>query len=337
MRRCLSDISLKRVMTITAAAAATLLALLWLLIAQPGVPGTVWPAPEADAGRLRSHVRLLSVDMAPRDAEHPANLDRVAAYVRAQLKASGGRVFEQVYWFGEWNARNRRVERGPYRNVIAAFGPDTAERLVVGAHYDSYGVMPGADDNASGVAGLLELGRLLGRRPPRIRTELVAFSLEEPPYFATEFMGSAQYAARLKSQGVRVRAMLALEMIGYFPRASQSQSYPALLLRLFYPSRGDFIAVVGKGDLNRLVKRAMRRVRGLPVCSIAAPSVLPGIDFSDHRSFWAQGYPAVMITDTAFYRNRNYHTAKDTIETLDFQRMAQVVDGVRAAVQDLDR
>lgn len=275
--------------------------------------------------RLEAHVRALAEDFRPRDFAHPANLDRAAAYVAAELAAAGGTVVDQPF-----EARGRR-----YRNVIASFGPVTGDRIVVGAHYDAVGAFPAADDNASGVAGLIELAHLLSREPLSRRVELAAYALEEPPFFRTPRQGSAIHAAALRSRGVRVRAMISLEMIGYFTDAAGSQGFPIGALRAFYPSEGNFITVVGglgQIALVRRVKRAMRRASPLPVHSINAPRWVPGVDFSDHASFWDAGFPAVMITDTAFYRNPHYHTAADTPETLDYERMAMVVQGVHAAV-----
>lgn len=275
--------------------------------------------------RLQEHVRLLSETFAPRDESHPEHLDRAAAYIHGELERAGGMVSEQAY----------DVNRTTYRNVIAWFGPDTKERIIVGAHYDVAGEQPGADDNASGVAGLIELAYLLRQTPLPLRVELVAYTLEEPPYFSTEAMGSAIHAASLKRLGVRVRAMIALEMIGYFTDAPNSQHFPFPLLKLFYPSQGNFIAVVGKlgqGSIVRRVKRAMQKASPLPVYSINAPRWIPGVDFSDHLNYWKAGYPAMMITDTAFYRNPHYHTIHDTPDTLDYQRLAMVVQGVYAAI-----
>ncbi len=243
----------------------------------------------------------------------------------ASLREAGGKVEDQAF----------QVRRITYRNVLAHFGPATRERIVVGAHYDAAGPFPGADDNASGVAALIELARLLGETPPSIHAELVAYTLEEPPHFTSPAMGSAVHARSLKARGIAVRAMIALEMLGYFTDAPGSQAYPLPIFKLFYPSRGNFIGVVGKlgqGALVRRVAKAMRRAAPLPVHSISAPTSLQGVDFSDHRSYWKVGYEAVMITDTAFYRNPNYHTEFDTPETLDYGRMARVVEGVRAAV-----
>ena len=278
-------------------------------------------------GRLQAHVKMLSETLAPRHWQAPENLDRVAGYIVKQLIKAGGRVTEQVY----------TVERaGRFRNVIASFGPQQGPRVIVGAHYDAHGPTPGADDNASGVAGLIELGRLLGEtKTLGSRVDLVAFTLEEPPYYGTTHMGSWVHAAALKREGAVVRAMISLEMIGYFTEAPDSQRFPHPLLGLFYPSRGDFITVVGRvgqGAVVRQVKKAMQRATYLDVYSITAPVRLPGVDFSDHRSFWAHGYRAVMITDTAFYRNDRYHTPRDTADTLDYDRMAEVVRAVHHAV-----
>jgi hypothetical protein len=288
-----------------------------------------------DIEAMRHHVEVLARDFVPRDYEHLANMNRAADYIRQALSRAGGRVTEQSFEITEWSPQNKKIRRGPYRNVIAAFGPEEGERVIVGAHYDACGPYPGADDNASGVAGLLELARILGEKPPVLRTDLVGYALEEPPIFATDQMGSAVHARSLSHAKVPLRAMISLEMIGCFRDEKGSQSYPVPLLRAFYPSRGNFIAVVGRTDqikITGLIKRAMKSAGALPVRSINAPAWLPGIDFSDHRSFWAHGYPAVMITDTASYRNPRYHTPLDTPDTLDYERMAQVVEGVAAAV-----
>ena len=222
-----------------------------------------------------------------------------------------------------------------YKNVIAAFGPESKERIVVGAHYDAAGEFPAADDNASGIAGLIELAHLLQDVSLPMRVELVAFTLEEPPFFRTAYMGSAIHADSLNKQQASVRLMISLEMIGYFSDALNSQNFPSSVLGLFYPSKGNFIAVVGSfgaGSAVRKVKRAMRSASSLPVYSINAPAFLPGIDFSDHLNYWRVGYDAVMITDTSFYRNKAYHTSNDKADRLDYQRMAMTVQGVYATV-----
>jgi|SRR5215213_440616 len=281
-----------------------------------------------DPSRLEAHVRKLSIELTPRDASHTDNLDLAAAYIKDEFSQTTTFVSEQAY----------RVQGTSYRNVIAHFGPESEERIIVGAHYDTAGPLPGADDNASGVAGLIELARLFARQPPSLRVELVAFSLEEPPYFRTTGMGSSVHAQSLRQQNVHVRAMFSLEMIGCFLDAPNSQIFPVGVLRAFYPSTGNFISVIGRlgdGLLVRRTKAAMRNAAPLPVYSINAPGFVPGVDFSDHLNYWQAGYSGVMITDTAFYRNRNYHTAQDTAEKLDYKRMGMVVEGVYAAVNEL--
>lgn len=301
------------------------LLVLWLVIAQPR-----WPTHEpvsfsVPTEQLEQHVRRLSVSFHPRNWRHSANLDRCADYVRGELAAAGAVVRDQPY----------EVHGMLFRNVIGRFGPEQGELLVIGAHYDAFETTPGADDNASGVAALLEVARLLGTHPPSQPVELVAFTLEEPPFFRTENMGSARYAAELKASNRPVAGVLILEMVGYFTDAPFSQDYPSPLLWLMYPSRGNFLAVVGRHDQGRWIREVKRGMAGatpLAIHSIRAPTALPGIDFSDHLNFWAQGYPAVMLTDTAFYRNKAYHTAHDTPERLDYDRMAEVTAAVAAFI-----
>ena len=182
-----------------------LLLVLWFWVTQP-LFGSAAPSSErtVEPARLEAHVRKLSVELGPRDESHIENLDRVAAYIKAEFSQTTTSVSEQTY----------RVQGKSYRNVIAEFGPNSEERIVVGAHYDTAGPFPGADDNASGVAGLIELARLLAQQPPPMRVELVAYSLEEPPYFGTTGMGSSVHAESLRKQNIRVRAMFSLEMIG---------------------------------------------------------------------------------------------------------------------------
>jgi peptidase M28-like protein len=313
-------------LSLMALAMAAMLFLTWVWGTQPlflAVERTLVPPVSPD--RLEAHVRTLSETFFPRAVTHPAQLDQVAAYVRQEFARAHGRVSEQPY----------TAAGTTYRNVLALFGPDTKERIVVGAHYDAAGPRPGADDNASGVAGLIELAHLLREASLPLCVELVAFTLEEEPYLHDAPMGSAVHAASLRRQNIPVRLMLSLEMIGYFTDAPHSQRFPLPFLSAVYPSQGNFIAVVGnlsQGLVVRRVKRAMRSASPLPVHSFNAPSSVPGVDFSDHRNYWRAGYNAVMVTDTAFYRNPHYHTTQDTAETLDYGRMAMVVQGVYAAV-----
>jgi hypothetical protein len=305
-----------------------ILVLAWALITQPLFsPSQAHKnLPAVDPAKLEAHVRTIVEQLSPRDGEHPQNLDRVAEYIRLKFENANGRVAEQPY----------KTMGHSYRNILASFGPETGQRIIVGAHYDAAGPKPGSDDNASGVAGLLELSWLLGNAPPRVRVDLAAYSLEE--YFGTSYMGSAVHAQSLKRQNTSVRLMISLEMIGCFTDAPNSQSMPVSFIKPFYPTAGNFIAVVGSlGQWRgvREVKGAMRAASDLPVCSLNAPRSIPGVDWSDHLNFWDTGYDAVMVTDTAFLRNKRYHTIYDTPDTLDYKRMAKVVQGVYAAVLDL--
>jgi Zn-dependent M28 family amino/carboxypeptidase len=318
--------SVLRILSATACVLALLLVLAAVLIRQP-VPGSAsfLSRERADPARLRRHVEFLTVEAAPRDSDHPESLDKAAAYLHDQFSRAGARVSEQPF-----TARGKT-----YRNVIASFGPDGGPLLIVGAHYDAFGdfgANPGADDNASGTAGLLELSRLLKGRSLDHGVVLAAYSTEEPPFFASPKMGSAVHARSVEAS--HVRGMICLEMIGYF---QEEQPWPHWFLRLLYPDRGDFIAVAGRWSdrtLAREVKRAMRGAETVPVYSFTAPRSA-GLDASDQLSYWDRGISAVMVTDTAFVRNAGYHTPADTAATLDYDRMAGVVDGVLNTVLHL--
>lgn len=278
---------------------------------------------------LFKHVKALVNTPQPRNSNNIASLNSAAEYIRSQMAAMGGRVEEQLY----------TADGKEFRNIICSFGPEDGERIVVGAHYDVCEEQPGADDNASGVAGLLEIARLLAKEKElNHRIDLVAYTLEEPPYFRTENMGSAVHAKYLHDNNIKVKAMISLEMIGYFSEKPNSQEYPIGLLKLFYPRKANYIAIVGKlgqGRIVRRMKKEMKRGSAIDVRSINAPASIPGIDFSDHLNYWKYGYDAVMFTDTSFYRNKNYHEKSDTIETLDFEKMAEVVKGAYNAIVSL--
>ena len=316
-----------RISTLVAVAAVTaLIAGFFAALSQPFVEPLASAPPAVDPARLEAHVKRLSVDFHPRRFDEARNTALAAQYIHDTFAAAGANVSTQEFAVGH----------ATHRNVIARFGPGAGPLLVIGAHYDSYGATPGADDNASGVAGLLELARLLGREPPPRPVELVAYALEEPPFFRSADMGSAHHVRALRAAKREVQLMLSLEMIGYFADAPGSQRFPAPGLSLLYPDRGDFIAVVGRlggfGSTRR-VKAIMAGATDLPVHSINAPPLLPGIDFSDQLNYWNAGYDALMITDTAYLRNPNYHARTDTFDTLDYRRMADVVRAVHAVAQ----
>ena len=284
-------------------------------------------AQTADTARLRQHLTRLTTTPQPRNYRHPAVLDSVAAYLGQQLRVAGAHsVSEQPY----------AVQGQTYRNVLASFGPIDGPRLIIGAHYDVCGEQPGADDNGTGVAALLELARLLGQQPSLpYRIDLVAYTLEEPPFFRTPQMGSYVHAAALKAAGVPVRGMVALEMLGYYDDRRGSQHYPIGPLKLIYGSRGNYVTVAqkfGNGRFGRRFARQYRAGAALPVKRFKAPAWLPGIDFSDHLNYWKFDYSAVLLTDTAFYRNRRYHEAGDTLDRLDLRRLGLAVDALLATV-----
>lgn len=284
-------------------------------------PKKVDVAIEVSSAQLRNDVEFMVRAFVPRDASYPENLQKMAKYLQGRFGETGARVRVQEY----------EINNQKYFNIIASYGPEIGARIVVGAHYDTCCELPGADDNTSGVAGLLALAPLLAKATLKQRIDLVAFTLEEPPYFRTDGMGSARHARILAEEKVQVDVMIALEMIGYYTDEQDTQEYPFNLMKLFYPATGNYLAIVGRtseSNITRKIKSRLLAATRLPIYSINAPAFIPGVDFSDHLNYWNHGFTAVMITDTAFYRNKNYHTAGDTPNTLDYSRMAEVVRGV---------
>jgi Zn-dependent M28 family amino/carboxypeptidase len=223
-----------------------------------------------------------------------------------------------------------------FRNIIGRQGAQRGGSLIIlGAHFDSVQGTPGADDNASGVAVLLEAARLLARARVLSQVLFCAFNLEE-----LNMVGSGYFAKKLKSAGAKVAAMISLEMVGYTDSRPGSQKYP-LGLKAFYPDRGDFIGVIGNwnsASLLRRFTRQMRQVQGLPVETLSVPGnggLIPAVRLSDHAPFWDAGYPALMVTDTSFFRNPHYHGSTDTLETLNLDFMAKVCEGVIRTVRAL--
>lgn len=293
------------------------------------VPGTSVASSEPlkMAARLRKHVEMLAGEIGQRNIFVPRGLDRAAAYIEGELESLGFAVASQ-----EFQVQGQRC-----RNLIVSIsGSNTdAGELVLGAHYDTHPGTPGADDNASGVAVLIELARLAARAEFQRTVRFVAFANEEAPWFGTDAMGSQVYARGAKTRRAQIDGMISLEMVGYYTERPGSQSYPPGF-SFFYPDRGNFIALVSDlrswGWKNE-VEEILRRNMTLPVQSVATFRFVPGVDLSDHRSFWNEGYRALMITDTAFYRNPNYHRISDTPETLDYARMAELTRGLLALLQ----
>jgi hypothetical protein len=264
----------------------------------------------------------------PRNHLNLLTLDFVADYIFNELSKNCDTVYYQKYL----------VNGLEYKNVIGVIGSNNKEKIILGAHYDVAGNQEGADDNASGIVGLLELSRLISKENLDYQIEFVAYTLEEPPYFRTDFMGSHIHAKSLHDKNVKLKGMICLEMIGYFNDNKNSQDYPIGFLRLFYGNRGDYITVVqkfGNGRFGRQIKRKMKSQNLIKTKSFKAPAKLPGIDFSDHLNYWRYGYSAVMITNTAFYRNKNYHEQTDKMETLDLKRMGLVIDEVFMTLRKL--
>ncbi len=281
------------------------------------------------AGRLSTEVKYLSETIGERNVWRTGSLQAALNYFRSSLQQSGYSVTERGY----------RVEGQEVSNleVSVAGSESTGETVIVGAHYDTVAGTVGADDNATGVAAVLELARLLRGSKPRKTIRFVIFVNEEPPFFQTSRMGSLVYAQQLRRDNVRVSAMISLEMLGFYTDVPGSQQYPALL-GLFYPSRGDFVGFVGNSESRPLVRRSIRAFRestDFPSEGIAATADWPGIGWSDQWSFWQERYSAIMITDTALFRYPYYHTALDTANRLDFDRMARVVEGVRRVIESL--
>ncbi len=274
---------------------------------------------------LEATVRFLTSISPARSFSNPDSMKRAADYISQKFQEYGLEPSQQ-----EFMAAGRR-----YVNIIASAGPREGNRVIVGAHYDVCGNQPGADDNASGVAGLLDIARFAKEHESalRYRIDFVAYALEEPPFFGTTQMGSYAHAESLYKNNVRVKGMICLEMIGFFTDAKKSQSYPLSILRLFYPTTGNFISVVGNFGSSSLANNMARHLKAttVGVSKLQAPSFLTGVDFSDHRNYWKFGYEAVMVTDTAFYRNANYHEKTDTISTLDFKRCSKWSKGCAGA------
>ncbi len=268
---------------------------------------------------LEQHLNNIINTDAPRKYTNVDVLDQVADYIFNVFNS-----YADTTYYQEYDAYDNT-----YRNVVCVFGPQDAETIVVGAHYDVCGDQDGADDNASGVAGLLELARQLRGQELDYRIELVAYTLEEPPFFRSLLMGSHVHAKSLFDEGREVYGMFCLEMIGYFDDTKGSQDYPLGVLKLFYGSKGDYITLVNKFKKDKFARKFSRKFKKSKVVEtkkFTGPKKLEGVDFSDHLNYWKYGYSAFMITDTAFYRNKNYHETTDTLETLDILRMAKVVD-----------
>ena len=255
----------------------------------------------------------------PRNYKNLDSLNEVADY-----------IFQYFQKFcPETRFQEYQVKDNTYKNVICFFKGKNTKRKVFGAHYDVADHQPGADDNASGVATLLELARLLSKKQEPLKNdiELVAYTLEEPPFFYGENMGSAIHAKSLKQSGIDLDYMVSIEMVGYYDKKPWSQFYPLPLFYLFFPHRGTFLTLIGglkEYFQIRKLKSKMSSLKKPTLFSFNGPTVIQGLDYSDHSSYWKLGYNAYMVTDTSFFRNHNYHKTTDTIDTLNFDIMKDV-------------
>jgi Peptidase family M28 len=323
---------------VAAVLVAAFAALVWYMI---GVPGRAHRGPlppltteEADlARRLPAHI--VAVASRPHNVRHYAELEKSARYIEQQLAAFGYAPLAQVY----------RVDGRDVRNIEATIEPADAAHspgsLVIGAHYDSAGDAPGANDNGSGVAALIELARLLAdlRGQSRARIRLVFFVNEEPPYSHSPDMGSYRYAKLLAERSERVLGMISLETLGCFFDQPGTQKYP-FPFGLIYPTEGNFIAFVGllssrSRKFLHAVVRSFRRHTAFPTIGGVAPAIIPGISWSDHWSFEQFGFPALMITDTAPFRYPHYHLVTDTPDKVDLEKLARITRGLERVVREL--
>lgn len=289
------------------------------------------PDERALALALKTHVTALAEGIGERHTGRPASLEQSRDHLISVVRGFPGIRPEQV----------RTETLGPAgkeaENIIVELAGLTPELVVVGAHYDSAEGAPGADDNASGVAATLELTRLLARERFHRTLRFVLFANEEAPYFHTAGMGALVHARGCRQRGETIEAMLSLESLGYYSDAPGSQKYPAPL-SLLYPSHGNFVAFVGNLASRSLVREAIGTFRAtaqFPSEGAALPAGIPGVGWSDHWAFWQAGYPAIMVTDTAPYRNPHYHRSTDAPATLDYPRLARVTYALAHVVRHL--
>ena len=280
---------------------------------------------------LYNHVEFLSTKIGERNSYKFSALDRAYCYIIKTMQQSSFEIKDLSYSYKSVTFHNIVAEK------IGTHYPD--EIIIIGAHYDTVYNSPGADDNASGIAALLELIRLLDNYKSKRTIRFVAFTLEEPPFFGTPQMGSYVYAQKCKEQQENIITMVSLEMLAYFTDKKNSQKYPHPDMAAQYSNKGNFITIVGNENSKLIAEKVTAGLKSFcavpALCLIANPAV-PGVDLSDHAPFWNAGYRAIMITDTAFYRNHHYHEPSDTIDTLNFEYFSEVVSGLFQSFKQLD-
>lgn len=332
--RLVSKAALKRLCWLAALMALLLAWSWWEMIRMPGrtFSGELPALTEAQrdiAADANRHVTALASAIGYRSTFHPKKLAQTALYLKSELEALGFEVKDHSF--------PSRGSPAPNLEATLTGTSKPSEIIVVGAHFDSYQGTPGADDNASGVAGVLGLTKLFATSPQSRTIRFVLFPNEEPPAFQQQDMGSLVYANACRAAGDNIVAMLSLEMLGHYKDGKGTQKYP-FPMALLYPNEGNFIGFATNFTNRSLLKRCIsvfRENAQFPSEGAALPEGIPGIGWSDHWAFWQAGYPALMITDTAHFRNPNYHTAADKPDTLDYERMARVIEGIGAIVRDL--
>lgn len=280
----------------------------------------------SDIPRIENDLKQIIGTGKSRNYQHIIALNSTAEYIKAELSKSCDSVYFQSFY----------VNKIEYKNVVAIKNLANPKRIIIGAHYDVCDDQDGADDNASGVAGLLEVARLLSNEKLNYTIEYVAYTLEEPPYFKTNQMGSYIHAKNLYDNEIDVKGMICLEMIGYYSDKPNSQTYPAGILSWFYGNKGNYIMVIrkwGAGEFAKTTTKLMKKQKLIKTKSFSCTPKLPGLDFSDHLNYWKFSYDAILITNTAYYRNKNYHEETDKFETLNLKMMSAVIDELYLTVK----
>ncbi len=325
-----------------------LLGCLFAYLRLPSYAGKLEPLTDAQrqlSNRLRGHVSELSSVIGARSlTKSPGGLERAACYIEDKFSAAGLKPTRQSFAvsgylndgiFGASHATQSTA------NIVAEItGADgkASEVVIVGAHYDAVQDCPGANDNGTGVAALIEMAKSLAHQKFARTVRFVAFTNEEPPFFRSDDMGSYRYAKSCKERGDNIVAMFSLETLGYYSDKPDSQKFPLPALAALYPKTGNFVTFVGNIESRDLISSCASRFIAqtkFPTQTLAAPKELTGVDFSDQLSFWRLGYPGVMVTDTAPYRYPFYHTSQDTVDKIDFDSLARVSDGLNAMVREL--
>jgi hypothetical protein len=314
------------------------IALVWFYQTMIKMPGKSFSGPlpaltpqqKALSESLKRDLNVLAGSIGSRSVYTPKKLAEAADFVEKGLARSGRPVRRQTFEVSRQTCANLEVEI-PGKSL-------KEEIVVVGAHYDSVDDTPGANDNGSGVVALLALAERLGKSTPERTLRFVAFVNEEPPHFQNEQMGSWVYAKAAHAKGEKIVAMISLETMGYYSDERGSQKYPFLLLKAFYPSRGNFIALVSDNGSKKLLQECVaifRKETSFPSEGATLPTRVPGIGWSDQWAFWQEGYPGLMVTDTAPFRYAHYHQPTDTPDKVDYERLARVTEGVEKVVQGL--